>query len=299
MKRNLGFFFAIAILLMMTAPTFAQDDGAQTLTIDDVSREYYVHVPDSYDETTPMPLMLALHGGGGSGREFSAFSGLSTIADEGNFITVYPTALDGRWNFLSRENREDDVDFLTALIDEITATYTIDAERVYVTGYSNGGLMALRLRCSFSDRFAGVVAVGATMTFILAEQCLQATPVPTLIVWGTSDGAFPWEGYAQAGTDEVISTMSSSQTQTFFASLNQCSLQLDSFDDVSADTSENTVFRQRFDTCNGGAVFHLIGIAEWDNRWPNATILLNTDAGVQNIRGAIWDFLSQHTLITE
>lgn len=112
--------------------------------------------------------MVALHGGGGSGAHFEQFSGFDKLADSNQFIVAYPDALqppDGRpttWNAgtccgRAASTNVDDVAFIHTLITTLSTQYRIDPQRIYVTRYSNGGMLAYRIACEL----AGTVAVTA------------------------------------------------------------------------------------------------------------------------------------------
>src|SRR5689334_15791630 len=62
-----------------------------------LQRTFYLHVPPSYDSVRPMPLVLAFHGGSGSGRGMESLTGFSTLADQKGFLVVYPDGVDHRW----------------------------------------------------------------------------------------------------------------------------------------------------------------------------------------------------------
>ena len=68
----------------------------QSLMIDGHKRTYRVFVPDRVGR--PLPVVLAFHGGGGSGRQMEQYTRFDAIAEKEGFIVVYPDALDGNWN---------------------------------------------------------------------------------------------------------------------------------------------------------------------------------------------------------
>lgn len=300
MKRHI-LILSLVVCLWMVFPVSAQetnagDSGDYSLAVNDEVREYVVHVPAGYDASTPVPMVIMLHGGGGSSAEFNALSGMNAVADSAGFLTVYPNSSTGVWNFLSREGRSNDLAFMNALIDQMETDFAVDASHIYAVGYSNGGLMALRMRCSMTDRLAGVGVMGATMTYALAEFCLDSAPMPTILVQGMSDPAFPWEGYAAASEDDsLISTFSSSQTVGFFSTLNHCVTQPPSIEEITADGSPTRVLSQRFELCDRSAYFHMLGLVDFDNSYPSRPTMLIDDETL-TVQGAIWAFLSAHAL---
>jgi len=121
-----------------------------------VERTYLVHVPTSHDKEKPMPLIIALHGGGGTGRHMMRLTlgGFNTLSEEEGFVVVYPDAIGRHWN----SGRADviyspflkdieDVTFISELVDHMVDKYNVDKGRVCVMGMSNGGFIPHRLAC--------------------------------------------------------------------------------------------------------------------------------------------------------
>lgn len=169
MKRTLLF----ACSLLLTASTFAQQTTI-TWDYDGTTRKYIQYVPSIYDGNTAVPLVVALHGLGDNVANFQGV-GFQAVADTANFIVVYPEALvDGftgstAWNsgagtFGIYPNQNiDDVGFINALVDTVSAHYNIDQNRVYATGFSMGGFMTNRLACELNNRFSAFASVAGTI----------------------------------------------------------------------------------------------------------------------------------------
>jgi polyhydroxybutyrate depolymerase len=178
-------------------------DGRRTLVQDSAEREYFLHVPASYDSDTPTPLVINFHGFGGNAGHYSKQIGerykLNSVADTGNFLVAYPQAVGGEkggsyWdpgNNGSQNIAESDVYFTEQLIADIGDDYNVDLSRVYATGYSNGGMMAYGLACSRSDLIA---AVGIMSGIMLDGTCGGDEYTSVIIFHGISDGVLPYEG---------------------------------------------------------------------------------------------------------
>ena len=178
------------------------------IKVDGVTRRYALYIPKDIG-TTPVPLVLELHGGGIYIEDMTGESGYKSpyklwmdIANREKFIVVYPEGLNGSygkptWHDCRADatvySKADDVLFISNLIDKISSGYAIDYERVYVSGTSNGGLMALRLAIELVDRLAAVAMVGAFMPAI--SECKEPTkPISVLFMHGTADNHLPYNG---------------------------------------------------------------------------------------------------------
>jgi polyhydroxybutyrate depolymerase len=175
-----------------------------SLQHDGLERVYKVHVPSSYNKENKTPLILALHGGGGSAEAGPEFFGLNAKSDQEGFIVVYPEGTGkkifgktfGVWNAgeccgIAVKNNVDDVGFINALIEKLETDYHIDEKRIYVTGMSNGAQMTYRLACELSDKIAAIAPSGSEGRFITCE---PKRPVPTLHIQGKKDPCSLYEG---------------------------------------------------------------------------------------------------------
>ena len=173
--------------------------NAQTIVHDGMNREYILYVPNSYDGTSAVPLLLNFHGFGGSASQFMQEADMRSLAEADTFILVYPqgSCLDGssHWNPCptggDNKSTADDVGFVEAMISEISSQYNLDMERIYAAGYSNGGMMAYGLANYKSDLIAAVASVSGTML-----NCTGPTshPMPVVHLHGTSDGVVSYNG---------------------------------------------------------------------------------------------------------
>lgn len=98
---------------------------------------YYIYVPETYDRSMKLPLVVALHGGSGSGKEFIWF--WLREARTRQFILLAPSSSSRTWSFHSRK----DADLMVSAIDEISDQYKIDKESILLTGFSDGGIYTI------------------------------------------------------------------------------------------------------------------------------------------------------------
>ena len=173
-----------------------------TIQVEARSRSYTVVQPKVAQ--TLAPLLFVFHGSNQTGEKIRMFSGnvFDELVQAHGFVVVYPDGYKGHWNdarissnFPTRKANIDDVGFTQALIDEMCTKHDIDANKVYIAGYSNGGQMVIRLIHEWPYPFAGAVLIGATQPE--AANLLVApreTSLPVLIIHGTRDPLVPYDG---------------------------------------------------------------------------------------------------------
>ncbi len=148
----------------------------------------------------PLPVVVALHGAGGSAVTLSYLTGFDLAAADGAFVLVEPNGTgpdetSRTWNAGSccgpSVGTVDDVGFLAAMLDRVAEDVAVDPERVYLAGFSNGGMLAYRAACELGDRVAGIAVVAGTMN---VEECAAPAAVPVLHVHGENDTVVPFGG---------------------------------------------------------------------------------------------------------
>ncbi|WP_437678151.1 alpha/beta hydrolase family esterase [Sorangium sp. So ce131] len=153
-------------------------------------------VPSSYEEGTPTPLVILLHGYTASGSVQEAYFMLQPLAEERGFLYAHPdgttdtdgntfwNATDACCNFLGSE--VDDSAYLRSVVEDIQARYTVDPKRIFFVGHSNGGFMSYRMACDHADLIAAVASL-AGATFADPADCTPSEPVAALQIHGTAD----------------------------------------------------------------------------------------------------------------
>lgn len=175
------------------------NSNTEIIIHDDIDREYYLYIPNSYDVTTAVPIVFNFHGYGGSVEEFMDYGDLRSVAETNTFILVYPqgSCLEGssHWNACpngpDNKSEADDFGFVEAMINQISSEYNIDHDRIYAGGYSNGGMMAYGLAHYKSDLIAAVASVSGVM---LDCTSTPSHPIPVVHLHGTFDGVLPYDG---------------------------------------------------------------------------------------------------------
>jgi len=190
-------------LVAQRGPTrLAPGDDEISLTHDGRRRTYLVHMPPASTDG-PLPVVIAFHGGGGNASGFRDYAGLDDLADRERFIVVYPNGTGPLRRVLLTFNagnnccgpaladQVDDVGFAAAIVDDLVRRANIDRRRIYVTGHSNGAMMAYRLAAERADLVAAVVAVAGAMSL---DRFAPSRPVPVMDIHSVDDPRALYDG---------------------------------------------------------------------------------------------------------
>ncbi len=173
---------------------------------------YQVYVPIDSDNSKA-PILVVLHGTGGDARSTQKWLGFDDLADEYGFVVVYPHSPDGQWDAgagvlelgTGERKRRDDTGYILKIIEEVTVSYSLDREKVFLVGISDGASMAFRLSCKLDGGFAGLVSVAATIPVYANKNCTTAKPLSALLIHGKQDTVLPWDGIEYRGVKVYLS----------------------------------------------------------------------------------------------
>jgi len=259
-----------AVSAQETTPEASQrvtEPGIYTLQIthDGVQRLLLMDVPASYfDSDEPIPVLFGLHGRGHNAEGFRQYANWDAFGEDERVLLIYPEAVSGEWADGRPGITVDDVGFLERAITLLTRAVAIDPERVYLSGYSMGGMMALRAGCNLPDLVAGVAAFATTMPLYVAGECEAAPALPVLFVVGTDDRVIPWLGVRDTYMDAFGSLQ-------YWGEHNACMFSdpMDALPDV--DPSDGTrVIEAGFSDCTPGTLAGLLGIVGGGHTVPGA-----------------------------
>jgi polyhydroxybutyrate depolymerase len=176
------------------------------------TRDYWLHVPADYTPSRRMPLVLAFHGGGGTGLGMEHSTGLSAVADRQGFLVAYPQGLrqdHGRappgWDASGpRDPFADGIDdglYVSDVLNALQAGYCVNPARIAATGISNGGSMAGYLACVLAGRIAGFAPVEGVF-FQIPGGCHPSRPAAILDVHVLTDPVAPYAGVPSRGSPD-------------------------------------------------------------------------------------------------
>jgi polyhydroxybutyrate depolymerase len=174
-----------------------------TISVGGQKRTYLTYVPQGLAKG--VPLVVVMHGSGENGAQMRIETayGFERLADEHGFAVVYPNAHEGYWDACSivgavstNELNVDDMGFLAGLVDKLIAEIGVDTSRVFATGSSRGGSMALRLALEAPSKFRAVAAVSANVPVPENFKCKPAGhgTSSVMIMNGTKDPLVPFDG---------------------------------------------------------------------------------------------------------
>ena len=203
---------------------FGPGDYRRTLRYDGRERFYEVHVPPSYSDGRPTPVVLVFHGGAGNPAQQRHDSMMEPVADANDFIVVYPAGTGRLQTRLltfnggiccgyAKENKVDDVGFTSALLKDLATIFHIDKSRVYATGFSNGAFLTYRLACELSDEIAAIAPVSGTLGI---DRCSPSRAVPIIHFHGRRDPNAVYDGGIGPNAREQIPRRGVPETISIF-----------------------------------------------------------------------------------
>lgn len=170
---------------------------------DGLSRRYLIQSPSG---PGPFPVVVVLHGGTQSADQIWRQTSLPTLARLDRFILVAPDGIRGHWNdgrgttLGGGVSDADDVGFLGLVIADVVRRSRGDANAVFMTGVSNGGLMTMRFACERANLLRAAGNVISDLPVALRDGCRPGKPLPWISINGTKDPLMPFDG-ADAGND--------------------------------------------------------------------------------------------------
>lgn len=245
-----------------------------TITVDGVNRDYLLRTPATA-VSEPRPLLLVVHGAGGNAGKAEKATGMTALSDAGGFIVAYPqgtqaadVAGEYSWNAGACcanpvKNNVDDVAYIKALIADIQTQQSVDPARIYIAGFSNGGMLAYRLACELPGEFAGIAVVSGAFN---VSDCATAGATSVLMIHGTGDKTVPYSGGA---TNERTAlrfgqweNASLAMAVDFWSNLDGCGTA------APFAVVEGGVTRKSFAACADEKKVDVVTIADGGHIWP-------------------------------
>ena len=288
-------YFSLLIFILLFKISLSQSFISQTIYYDGNNREYELYIPENYNDSNAVPLLFNFHGGNGTISDQIYLSDMRSLADENNFIIVYPQAIadptdDGSLNWIFKgDSDHDDVYFIESIIDELSSQYSIDLTRVYACGYSLGGEFVYELLCRLNNKIAAGVVVARTMGQYQYENCNPEHPTAIMTILGTEDYESNYDGVVYNGVTYYISA---DDTHQYWTDYNNADINPSETELPNNNSSDGSTVTKRI-WGNGEACVSVVElrINGGGHDWPGSTG--NMDINSNN---EIWDFVSQYSI---
>lgn len=284
MKKLLLVLFLVILIQIVKGQT-----TTKTLVHGTLTRSYIEHVPPIYNSSTPVPLVICLHGMGDNMSNFSGI-GMHQVSDTANFIVLTPQAVNSAfgtaWNAGASysgyqiNGTIDDIGFIGKLIDTTMALYNIDPRRIYATGFSLGGFMSNRLACQLNNRIAAIASVAGTIGASL--NCVPGRAFPVCHFHGTADSTIYYNGnmYGMDAMEMVL----------FWAENNNCDT-IPVITDVPDVVQDGfTIKHLIYNNGDDNTVVEHFRVDSAEHQW------IYPPYNDMSYTLAIWEFLSRYTL---
>lgn len=288
MKKILIIFFCLPLL------TLAQQTINASINHGGITRDYILYVPPSYSAVTEVPLVFNFHGYTSNATEQMYYGDFRTIADTEGFIIVHPEGTLNNsgvthWNVGWGGSTVNDINFTSTLIDSIASEYSINLDRVYSTGMSNGGFMSYQLACELSDRIAAIASVTGSMNLGWFNSCNPSHPMPVMEIHGTLDPTVSYN--ASIFTESIPNIMD------FWVNFNNCNNTAIVTNIPNANTADGcTAEHQIWENGSNGVAVEHYKIIDGEHSWPGA--LFPNGVTNQDINAAekIWEFFNKYDI---
>ena len=171
--------------------------GIQDVTMQEglIQRQYLVLTPADVPITARLPVVMVLHGLGYDRFQMSRTADWAGAVARARFVAVFPQGVLNSWNAgpccpLASLANVDDVGFLGRVVAQLVGRSDVNPKRIYLSGFSNGGIMTYTMACAAPQVFAAVASVAGTNL----SGCAPEAPVPLLHLHGDPDPVVPYDG---------------------------------------------------------------------------------------------------------
>jgi polyhydroxybutyrate depolymerase len=241
------------------------------------ARTYRLFVPPGYDGRKSLPLVLELHGSGGTAAGQASTSGFEALAArEGFLVASLQAAGNGnRWNVPVTDDRPDDVAYVSAVIDHIAARVCTDLARVYATGFSGGARMSSLLGCQLNSRIAAI----APMAGLRWPAPCAGRAIPVLTLHGLADPQNTYDGHVESRGAEWLESVP--EALAGWADHDGCETQ------VVFEDPPGALSTMHYDGCRDGTEVRLIRIDGLKHAWAREEV---------DATAVMWEFFRRHSL---
>jgi polyhydroxybutyrate depolymerase len=233
--------------------------GDRHMTVAGEDRAYRVALPD--DLTEPAPVLVLFHGFTSDIELMSANTGLTESGPGAGVVVVVPQAAGNPSSWRLVQGFEKDQAFLDAMLEGVTASDCVDADRIWLGGFSAGSAFTGRYGCAAPGRFEGLLMASGLPPPLCPEE-LDSPRV--LVVHGTADPVVSFEGGPQAVNETTIELASVPESVGQWAERAGCAA-------VASEQREGEAsLVSSWGDCTRGGPVDLIAIEGGDHTWPGS-----------------------------
>jgi Poly(3-hydroxybutyrate) depolymerase len=252
-------------------------------------RDYLLHVPPRHpavpgDTLPPYQLLVVLHGSSGSAEGIQQTTQMDSLGDAYGLIVAYPQGTNGGGLFPSDWNggaccgaaardKVDDVGFISALATEISRNLRVDPNRIYIAGFSSGGIMAHHAACRLAPMIAAIAVVSGSLK---DDNCAPGKAVALIAVHGTDDSEVPYDDIALTQPPVAVTGITAQLPPSvqFWAATDGC-------DGATVNLQSPDVELTSFSSCAGAKVVLYTIEGGW-HEWPS----IDSDAPLSELNAS-------------
>jgi poly(hydroxyalkanoate) depolymerase family esterase len=251
---------SLAILASFTSLSFADN-----INVNGTSRNMLVYAPKNIEKNRP--LIIQMHGYNQDAGYQKNAAKWEPVADTGRFVVVFPNGQNRAWD----TGGDKDLNFIKAIINEMNNKYGIDKKRVYVSGFSMGGMMSYVVANKMSDQIAAIAPVSGGGGPSSAKRAM-----PIIHTHGT--------------TDDVVNYNNTVNTLKSWVPFNKCSSNSKVTKPYPASKPGSAASLEVWSGCSDGVEIRLLTIAG-KGHWYSMDEAVSVNTSVE-----IWNFVKQYSL---
>jgi polyhydroxybutyrate depolymerase len=274
-----------------------------------MSRSYRIHIPSGYQPQNAVPLVIVIHGAFSTAAQIEEQAGFSSLGDRNGFAVSYPNGI-GIFGFLQHWNAghccgkavADDVDDI-AFIDETIADakrfLNINPSRIYMVGFSNGGMFTHRYGAERASTLAAIAPLAGPLGGRAGPDDpewrvpIPQVSLPVIAFHGTGDDKVPYNGGGSGGDPDGRQYLSAQESANFWAQQNKCDSP-----PKKKKLRDGQVEINSWTACSERVAVELYALEGWVHQWPGPyfTDQLEPDDPLHGFDAAdiIWRFFEKY-----
>ena len=251
---------SLVTLMGLTGLSFADN-----INVNGTNRDMLVYAPKNIEKNRP--LIIQMHGYNQDAAYQKNAAKWEPVADTGRFVVVFPNGQNKAWD----TGGDKDLNFIKAIINEMSNKYGIDKKRVYVSGFSMGGMMSYVVANKMSDQIAAIAPVSGGGGPSSAKRAM-----PIMHTHGT--------------TDDVVNYNSTVNTLKSWVPFNKCSSNSEKIKPYPKTKSGSAASLEIWSGCSDGVEIRLLTI-DGKGHWYSMDEAVSVNTSVE-----IWNFVKRYSL---